>query len=169
MRNVAAKKRMLLLPSISQNLTTSERSYIRGKIEECCCKEADVAPTQHLTEPVQRGITLWVWLRNVAAKKRMLLPPSISQNPTTSERSYIRGRVVECCCKEADAVPHSASHRTSSDWFVVVVDWLMFAYTVLFSTLLSILTALACGSTSVTSFIARFVFWIPTKVVYLWR
>ena len=37
-----------------------------------------------------------------------------------------------------------------------VFDWLMVAYTALFSALLSRLTALACGSTWVASFIARF-------------
>ena len=39
------------------------------------------------------------------------------------------------------------------DW---LIDWLMIAYIALFSALLSRLTALACGSTWVTSFIARF-------------
>ena len=38
----------------------------------------------------------------------------------------------------------------------MVFDWLMIAYIALFSSLLSRLTALACGSTWVTSFIARF-------------
>ena len=42
----------------------------------------------------------------------------------------------------------------------------MFTYIALFSTLLSRLTALVCGSTWVTSFIARF-FKISTEVVYL--
>ena len=37
-----------------------------------------------------------------------------------------------------------------------LTDWLMVAYIALFSALLSRLTALACGSTWVTSFIARF-------------
>ena len=36
-----------------------------------------------------------------------------------------------------------------------LIDWLMFAYIALFSALLSRLTALACGSTWVTSFTAR--------------
>ena len=60
------------------------------------------------------------------------------------------------------------------------IDWLMIAYIALFSALLSRLTALACGSTWVTSFIARFfVFcfifficffhWVSTEVVYLLR
>ena len=38
------------------------------------------------------------------------------------------------------------------------IDWLMIAYIALFSALLSRLTALACGSTWVTSFIALFCF-----------
>ena len=37
-----------------------------------------------------------------------------------------------------------------------LIDWLMVAYIALFSALLSRLTALACSSTWVTSFIARF-------------
>jgi len=49
------------------------------------------------------------------------------------------------------------------------IDWLMIAYIVLFSALLSSLTALTCGSTRVTSFIMHY--WISTEVVYLqcWR
>ena len=48
----------------------------------------------------------------------------------------------------------------------------MIAYIALFSALLSRLTALACGSTRVTSFIVRFCFFlflIYTEVVYLQR
>ena len=48
---------------------------------------------------------------------------------------------------------HLDSHTAPELW---IIDWLMIAYIVLFSTLLSRLTALACGSTWVTSFIARF-------------
>ena len=50
-----------------------------------------------------------------------------------------------------------------------LLDWLMIAYIALFSALLSRLTALACGSTWVTSFVALFFFffWISTEVVYL--
>ena len=44
------------------------------------------------------------------------------------------------------------------DILIILIDWLMFAYIVLFSALLSRLTALACGSTWVTSFIAHFFF-----------
>ena len=40
----------------------------------------------------------------------------------------------------------------------LLFDWLMITYIVLFSTLLSRLTALACGSTWVTRFLARFLF-----------
>ena len=40
------------------------------------------------------------------------------------------------------------------DW---LIDWLMIAYIALFSAILSRLTALACGSTWVTSYIAHFV------------
>ena len=47
-----------------------------------------------------------------------------------------------------------------------ITDWLTIAYIALFSTLLSRLTALTCGSTWVTSFLER-VFWISTKVLYL--
>ena len=57
-------------------------------------------------------------------------------------------------------------------FWLCFVFWLVFADTALFSALLSRLTALACGSTWVTSFIARFfvfVFWISTEVVYLQR
>ena len=39
---------------------------------------------------------------------------------------------------------------------LVLIDWLMIAYIALFSALLSRLTALACGSAWVTSFIERF-------------
>ena len=46
-------------------------------------------------------------------------------------------------------------------------DWLMIAYIALFSTLLSRLIALACGSTWVTSFIAHGFFLISIEVVYL--
>ena len=53
-------------------------------------------------------------------------------------------------------------------WWWIRPDWLMMiAYIALFSALLSRLTALPCGSTWVTSFIARF--WISTEVVYLQR
>ena len=45
-------------------------------------------------------------------------------------------------------------------------DWLMITYIALFSALLSRLTALACGSAWVTSFLQR-IFWISTDVVYL--
>ena len=41
-------------------------------------------------------------------------------------------------------------------WKVCTIDWLMIAYIALFSALLSRLTALAGGSTWVTSFIVRF-------------
>ena len=54
------------------------------------------------------------------------------------------------------------------DW-CLVFDWLMIAYIALFSALFSRPTALACGSTWVTSFIARFLFilfLIFTEVVY---
>ena len=47
-------------------------------------------------------------------------------------------------------------------------SWLMIAYIALFSALLSRLTALACGSTWVISFLYR-VFWISTEVVCLQR
>ena len=47
------------------------------------------------------------------------------------------------------------------------VSRLMIAYIALFSALLSRLIALACGSAWVTSFVARFCFWISTEVVYL--
>ena len=47
-----------------------------------------------------------------------------------------------------------------------LIDWLMIAYIALFSVHLSRLTALACGSTWVTSF-SYHVFWISTEVVYL--
>ena len=50
---------------------------------------------------------------------------------------------------------------------LIFINWLMIAYIVLFSALLSRLIALACGSTWLTSFIARFGFWISTEVVYL--
>ena len=40
--------------------------------------------------------------------------------------------------------------------YCALIDWLMIAYIVLFSALLSRLTALTCGSTWVTSFIAHF-------------
>ena len=43
------------------------------------------------------------------------------------------------------------------DWWSIIA-WLMIAYIALFSALLSRLIALACGSTWVTSFIARFCF-----------
>ena len=55
--------------------------------------------------------------------------------------------------------------------FKINKNWLIIAYIALFSTLLSRLIVLACGSTWVTSFIVRFcfvfVFWISTEVVYL--
>ena len=49
---------------------------------------------------------------------------------------------------------HNAKYNTKllQYW---LIDWLMIAYIALFSTVLSRLTALACGSTWVTSFIAR--------------
>ena len=53
-------------------------------------------------------------------------------------------------------VPHLISSFLFSPVFRHVFDWLMIAYIALFSALLSRLTALACGSTWVTSFIARF-------------
>ena len=51
----------------------------------------------------------------------------------------------------------------------MVCFWLMTTYIALFSALLSRLTALACGSTWVTSFIALFFFFFltSTEVVYL--
>ena len=48
----------------------------------------------------------------------------------------------------------------------VLIDWMMIAYIALFSALLSRLTALACGSTWVTSFIARFCFVLFCFVEY---
>ena len=50
--------------------------------------------------------------------------------------------------------------------YIVMFDWLMIAYIALFSALVSRLTVLSCGSTWVTSFMARF-FKISTEVVYL--
>ena len=44
---------------------------------------------------------------------------------------------------------------STAEWRNKEIDWLMFAYIALFSALLSRLNALACGSTWVTSFIAR--------------
>ena len=43
-------------------------------------------------------------------------------------------------------------------FFLILIDWLMIAYIALFSALLSRLTALACGSTWVTSFFIAFFF-----------
>ena len=70
---------------------------------------------------------------------------------------------------------HSTLHVISQKYepciqcFIIIlyIDWLMIAYIALFSALLSRLTALACGSTWVTSFIEHF--WISTEVVYLQR
>ena len=56
----------------------------------------------------------------------------------------------------------------ASNWAFFFFFWLMIAYTALFSVLLSRLTALACGSTWVTSFFIA-CFWISTEVVYLQR
>ena len=61
-----------------------------------------------------------------------------------------------------DPMQHVTLHHTVP-W---LIDWLMITYLALFSALLSRLTALACGSTGVTSFSVR-VFWISTEVVYL--
>ena len=63
-----------------------------------------------------------------------------------------------------DPMQHVTLHHTAP-W---LIDWLMITYLALFSALLSRLTALACGSTGVTSFSVR-VFWISTEVVYLQR
>ena len=46
--------------------------------------------------------------------------------------------------------------RRRANTLVLIFDWLMIAYIALFSALLSRFTALACGSTWVTSFIAYF-------------
>ena len=48
----------------------------------------------------------------------------------------------------------------------ICIDWLMITYITLFSALLSRLTALACGSTWVTSFIARFWIYPPKWCTY---
>ena len=63
---------------------------------------------------------------------------------------------------------HVVSHSTRASSVAVVIScidyWLMIAYIVLFSALLSRLTALACGATWVTSFFIEY-FWISTEVV----
>ena len=65
--------------------------------------------------------------------------------------------------------PAGLAHRTVSLGHDVGDGiWLMIAYIVLFSALLSRLTAFVCGSAWVTSFYSAF-FWISTEVVYLQR
>ena len=49
-----------------------------------------------------------------------------------------------------------AARHSCSNSYTCVIDWLMVTYIALFSAFLSRLTALACGSTWVTSFIAHF-------------
>ena len=81
-----------------------------------------------------------------------------------------------CCTDVTDRVRRTAAawvddDRPSELLIMARVDdfdWLMIAYIALFSALLSRLTALACGSTWVTSFWSAF-FWISTEVVYLQR
>ena len=50
----------------------------------------------------------------------------------------------------------SSQHITENKSAVSLIDWLMIAYIALFSALFSRLTALACGSTWVTSFVVLF-------------
>ena len=92
-------------------------------------------------------------------------PPSAARRPQWTDAAFLQHK-QPCSCLLCLCLWTPANKSKS----FALIDWLLVAYIALFSALLSRFTALACDSTGVTSFIARFFFFlflISTIVVYL--
>ena len=109
--------------------------------EECCCKEADVAPTQHLTEPnhirekLHQGQSCGMLLQ----RSRCCSSLSISQN---------QFRLICCCCGLIDvrlysAILHSLEHTHCACMWLYISDQLYSTFCFLNTHQSGVLMALA--------------------------
>ena len=92
------------------------------------------------------------------------------RNKSQHRKSTLEKKILPPFQQGFEPATFQSRVRRSNHWAIPAPElcyWLMIAYIALFSALLSRLIVLACGSTWLTSFIARFCFWISTKVVYL--
>ena len=92
------------------------------------------------------------------------------RNKSQHRKSTLEKKILPPFQQGFEPATFQSRVRRSNHWAIpapLITDWLMIAYIALFSALLtSRLTALACDSTWVTSFLRR-VFLIFTEVMYL--
>ena len=151
-----------------QRLSTKQEH--RSRVHNTACLKTD----KHV-QRVGLPVTVLTWQANVSFCSHRKCQIGLSDTPTgqinANERFgylYKKTSVTELSLVENKSAGISVSF--SDDYCKQQIDWLMITYIALFSTLLSRLTALACGATWVTRFYSAFFFFfflISTEVVYL--
>ena len=136
-----------------QRLSTKQEH--RSRVHNTACLKTD----KHV-QRVGLPVTVLTWQANVSFCSHRKCQIGLSDTPTGQINANERfGYLYKTSVTELSLVENKSagiSVSFSDDYCKQQIDWLMITYIALFSTLLSRLTALACGSTRVTSFIVRF-------------